>query len=360
MKLQFMALDENAWQAVGMGSSREENRREICRVEDIGEKSIPGYFPIVVVTHIDVSIVESIAVVASKIGKFILIFPDNDRNFSHTLALSDSSITMIPVVIESLPTISISMVVGDLETLFSPVAENEIYFGDVPVEKILQKDRYCSFIEAEGKNLKEAALSLVRKSWEIYSSSAVALIIYSHPDIPLLLIDEILDLVESRISPQIPFVVRTFGDPKMGREVRLSLCMARYLPPGTTIQSLIEKEETYLMKAGVILDYFARSVISGEQADSLATDNGIDPKDLYTLYTIFYEYPVNITNLLKKMRLSSSKEERVKILSETIAENVLDDTFVDEVSAIFSIPLEEIRQEVEKISEAGSQTVEGE
>ena len=347
MKLRCMALDPNAQQALQISLSGD---REIYKVDNFDISSLlsgSDAINLIVTSHIDDEALKLLELIKDIDAKNILIYPDSAESSKLIDKLFEMKIIPSPIKIESLTTIALSSTLDIFIDILVELKDEDIIFG---IENIVDifKDRYfVSTWTQSGSSIESAMLRLVRGVWEIGSAYGIAMAIHVPPQMTLITLDELLDLIESRIPGEAKLYIVYKNDLGKDEKPYINLLMSRYLPKGASFQEYLDKENGYLSKIALIIDWFNSGALNGAQADMLAQDNGIDPSELQKIYSIVYEYPQNIASIIKELREAPNDTFKIDIIVNAVKEGIIDTIILEELAHTHHLPIDLIVKKME-------------
>lgn len=347
MDIRFIALDNKAMQAIeacGNTISQRAFRADISNIPVIAQKDT---ISVMVSSALTQDLVNKVVGLSARSEYSMLVYPGGGEADEYSARLLTTGIVPVAVRRDSLVTISVSQTLEMIEDIFGHGNDDDIIFTEEEPRKLIERGKYGFFVKEESRNIRDSALYLVRKHWELQSASAVALSLHLYPGTPLTVIDEVLDLIESRMEPSAKFYAECKFDLAEGERPSIVCMMSRYLPKGTSFQDEIDKAGSYLSKAAKIVDLYAREALSSAQANALATDNGIDPDDLQTLYMVAYRYNLEIVDLMRKLRNSSSNEERVELVAQALKDEFIEPSILEELVFIYGLSVESVLRRAE-------------
>lgn len=347
MKLRCMALDPNAEQALQISLSGDKDRLGIESFDISALATGEDAVNLIVSSHLDNESVKLLDPLKQITAKNILIYPDSEESAKLIKSIILSNIIPSPIQIESLTTLALSSTLDILIDILTEPKDEDIIFGVENPTEIFRNEYFVSTWSQSGISIESCMLSTVRSVWEIQSAYGIAMVIHVHPEMTLITLDELLDLVESRISSNSKLYIVYKNDLSKEEKPYITLILSRYLPKNTSFQELLDKEEGYLSKVAMIIDWFNSGVINAVQAELLAKDNGIEPGDLEKVYNIVYEYPERVAETIKELREAPNDTFKIDIIAKSVKEGVVDTVILEELAYTHNLPIELIVKKVE-------------
>lgn len=347
MKLRCMALDPNAKQALEISLSGD---KEIYMVDDFDISNLArgdDAINLIITSHLDRDSIRLLEPIKDIDAKNILLYLDTPSSANLINELISLDIIPAPIQIESLATLAISSTLDIFIDILSEPKDNDIIFGIENPAKILKKGYFVSTWMQKGKSIESSMLSLVRTIWQMQSAYGIAMAIHVPPEMSLITLDELLDLLESRISPNSKLYVVYKNDLAKDEQPYINMLISRYLPKDTSFQELLDKEDNYLAKVALLVDWFANGVLSSNQAEMLAKDNAIEINDLQKIYSIIYDYPQKVANIIKELREASSDNSKIDIIVSALKEGIVDSVILEELAHTHNLPLDLIIKKIE-------------
>ncbi len=347
MKLRAMALDPNAQQALQISLSGD---REIYKVDNFDISSLVSgsdAINIIVTSHLDNESLKLLELIQDIDAKNILIYPDSEESSKYINRLFEIKIIPSPIKIESLTTVALSSTLDIFIDIISEPKDEDIIFGIYNIEDIFRDNFFVSTWTQSGSSIESAMLKLVRGAWEIGSAYGIAMAIHVPPEMTLITLDELLDLIESRISSNTKLYIVYKNDLSQDEKPYINLILSRYLPKDTSFQDFLDKEEGYLSKMALIIDWFNSGALNGTQADMLAKDNGIEPSDLQRVYSIVYEYPQSVASIIKELREAPNDTYKIDIIINAVKDGVIDTIILEELAHTHNLPIDLIVKKME-------------
>ncbi len=347
MKLRCMALDPNAEQALQISLSGDKDRFSIESFEisalAVGEYAVN----LIVSSHLDNESVKMLEPTKQISAKNILIYPDSDESAKLINSIISANLIPSPIQIESLTTLALSSTIDIFIDILSEPRDEDIIFGVENPSEIFRDNYFVSTWLQSGNSIESCMMSMVRSVWEMQSAYGIAMVIHVHPEMTLITLDELLDLVESRIPSQSKLYIVYKNDLSKDEKPYITMIMSRYLPKNTSFQELLDKEDGYLSKVAMIIDWFNSGVINATQAELLAKDNAIEPSDLEKVYSIVYEYPENIAETIKELREAPDDAFKIDIIAKSVKDGVIDTIILEELAYTHNLPIDLIVKKVE-------------
>ena len=347
MKLRCMALDPNAKQALEISLSGD---KEIYMVDDFDISNLArgdDAINLIITSHLDRDSIRLLEPIKDIDAKNILLYLDTPSSANLINELISLDIIPAPIQIESLATLAISSTLDIFIDILSEPKDNDIIFGIENPAKILKEGYFVSTWMQKGKSIESSMLSLVRTIWQMQSAYGIAMAIHVPPEMSLITLDELLDLLESRISPNSKLYVVYKNDLSKDEQPYINMLISRYLPKDTSFQELLDKEDNYLAKVALLVDWFANGVLSSNQAEMLAKDNAIEINDLQKIYSIIYDYPQKVANIIKELREASSDNSKIDIIVSALKEGIVDSVILEELAHTHNLPLDLIIKKIE-------------
>ena len=174
--------------------------------------------------------------------------------------------------------------------------------------------------------------------------------IHVAPEMTLITLDELLDLIESRITPQTKIYIVYKNDLAKDEKPYINLLFSRYLPQNSSFQDVLDKEEGYLSKVALIVDWANSNIINIAQAEQLAKDNGIEVDDLYKIHGLIYDYPQVVAKAIKDLREAQNSESRVDIIAKSLKDGSIDTIILEELAHTYNLSVDSILEKVEMLS----------
>ena len=349
MKLRCMALDPNAEQALQICLSGDKDRLKL-NIESFDISSLAvgkDAVNLIISSHLDEETITLLKPLKEINAKNILIYPDNVESFKLINKIESINLIPAPIEIESLTTIGLSSTLDTFIDILLEPEDDDIIFGIENPADIFRENFFVSTYSQSANRIESAMLSMVRNIWEIQSAYSIAMAIHVYPDMSLITLDELLDLLESRIPPEAKLYIVYKNDLAQDEKPYISLLLSRYLPRDTSFQTLLDKEDGYLSKIALIIDWFNEGVINGYQADMLAKDNAIEPNDLKKIYDIVYEYPQNIAEVIKELREAPDESSKIDIIIKSIKDGIVDTLIIEELAKTHKLPIDLIIKKME-------------
>ncbi|WP_456380417.1 hypothetical protein [Hydrogenimonas sp.] len=336
-KLRFIAMDETAMQALEMTNLRQGSRIEEGRVQSFRSSSGSGV-SVFVASRLDEEVVEKIAGFS---GKGILLFPDPGEPVPLLEKLMQSSLTLVPVKLESLATLSFSHAVKSVETLFLEGSDQDFELGEEDLFDVLEPHTLHRFHYTEGRQLREAVLRMAHRVRSIRRIESVAYILEVPANTALFALDEAIDVLEIAVPPESPlfFAIRFV---KGASHVRITAAIAAKGHGVSEIQQRIDAHPTYLGKTMVIVEYFANGKIDEKRMEELCRENGIEPEDADRLYDFLYVRGDETAELMRKLRTAGSDGERIEAIAKALADNFIEVRILEELANLYRLPADRI------------------
>ncbi len=308
--------------------------------------------PVIVSVDVDENIINSIKRVSLKRENIIFIYPGSDEANRLTAELLNESVILIPAVVDTLKAVAISNSVSSLEKFISVQKSNEIVSEDFTIENFLKPGYYYTFFESDGKNIKEATVRFVRRYWEIGSATQIALMIETSQSKSLMDIVETIEVIESRTDIHTTLHYRTKHNSGLGSITRLTALTARYLPPGNSIQKMLEKESSYLVKLTIIAQEVYNNHITPNQAENLCFDNGLAYEDLNIIYKVIYSIPQSCALLIRKLKeTKDDKPKQIEAIAYALIEGDIDISIIEELTLTYELNIDEVLEKTKILIE---------
>ena len=350
MKLRCMALDSNANQALEISLSKEK-RKYIINGFDISSLATgKGAINLIVSSHLNSELLKSIEALKGVEAKNILIYPDSQDSSKLVNDIIALNLIPSPIKIESLTTLALSTALDIYIDILIDDKEDNIIFGEEEPSEIFKEGYFVSSWSQSASSIESCMLSITRRVWELYSSYGVAMAIHVAPEMTLITLDELLDLIESRITPQTKIYIVYKNDLAKDEKPYINLLFSRYLPQNSSFQDVLDKEEGYLSKVALIVDWANSNIINIAQAEQLAKDNGIEVDDLYKIYGLIYDYPQVIAKAIKDLREAQNSESRVDIIAKSLKDGSIDTIILEELAHTYNLSVDSILEKVEMLS----------
>jgi len=350
MKIIFTAFDTNSQQALEMSINGKRGLQNEGIFDVSKLKAGDDILNVILSSHLDESVIDTLDIhkKAYMDKKIIIFYQDSQEASNLSSKLINMGLIPAPVNSSSLATISLSNAIETLLDIFAQGDDEDIFYGEENPIEIFQPYQFISTILYRASKIEECMLKLVREVWELNTATAIAMTIHTYPNTPIAIFDELLDLLESRIDSNNKLYVIYKRDLSSDEEPYINLLFSRYLPRGSSFQDLISKEDSYLSKASNIIDLFTNGAITASQADMLAIENDIPPKDLEILYTIAYIIPKETSLLIKSLREATDDEQRIDIIVDAIKKGDVDTSILEELALSYSLSIDAIVKKIEE------------
>ncbi len=319
--IQVISLDETAHQALDLAELSKFDQILRSSFEKLSSVMIGEYHHIVVLSQLTDKIAEKMISELSHSEDPIVILPSSVRDREEVKQLLLGGIRVIIAPSDTLLSISLSHALEIIKSIFyGNETENEIDLDHSDIYEVIKKSTITEFHKSSGTDLSTTMMRLFNIPQGLDDVAGAIILFTAHEDRSILEISESMDIAETKLPEEAYVLFATRNNTFDLQNATITCLISRYYNFELDLQKEINESESYLGKVSVIVDAFAQSVVTGDEADLLADRNGLNLNDMNAIYTVAYTQPMETVKLIE-MLVDETIDSNRKI--EAIADVVL-------------------------------------
>lgn len=343
--LQVIALDKVSHQALDLAELTRFEETVKTEPKLLSSVTITDYHQIFVLAELSDETISEIEEELSQVDEPIVLLPVTVKESEHVRQLLLIGTRIIFAPSDSLVSVSLSQILKVLELMFyGKGIETEIAVDHQDIYTVLKKGTISEFHEGSGSNTVTTMISVmnVPKSFKDVSS---AFVLYEvHKDFSLMEIAESMNMLLEDILPEdCELIFATRNTHTNMDYVKITCMVTRYYDFASALQKEITAAESYIDKVSVIVDAYAREVITNEEAEVLAERNTLYMKDLKAIYHVAYTQPIEMVELLRMMQDEQvGTQRKVEAIADVVLNESFDVDVAEEIAKMQKLSIDEI------------------
>jgi hypothetical protein len=342
--IEIVALDSSAGQAIDLAEPIRFDNVIKTDLKHFSEKITHGYRQILLLSKLDTSIFSEIKDKLSKLEEPIIILPQQTKQSEEIKQLVLMGVRILFTSSENITMFSLSQTLRILQMVFyENDSDMEVSVNHSDIYEVIGKGTVTEFLEESGSNVSTVMMNTINTPKSFSDTYGVITLFEISETLPLIQIAEALDIIEDVLPETSSIVFVTRNIQKKLKDIKITCMVSRYIDFTLSLQKEINNAETYMEKVALIIDAFASGIIDGEEADFIALRNDLAPKDLHAIFTVAYDTPSEIVNLMKHLREEKvSIDEKEEALAKALVETSIDPDLIEEIAITHKLSTENI------------------
>ncbi len=342
--IQVITFDEVSHRAVDMAEIEKFDSVSKVEPKQLSSAIIEDYHQILVLEKPTEETIHQIAEQFETMNEPIAIVPDAYRESEEVKNMLLMGIGVILCESEPLTSLSLANMLNKIDLVFYTADEDaDIRADHEDIYEVLGRGTLIESYEESGSDVSAVTLSLFNDPKGFKDAYGAYIIFEVHEDLPALKIAEAMEIAEGLIGEDAFIIFATRTNQREKESVKVSALISRLFNFKIQIQEAIDESTSYLSKASVIVDEYAKGTIDNNEADMMAKYNNIEFDDLKSVYNMAYEIPFQIVRAMRRSRDKSvSQERREEAMADLLMESDVDADILEEIALSHHLSIENI------------------
>lgn len=343
--IQVIALDTVAHQALDSAELSKFFETKKSDVTHLSSVSVSDYHQIYVLSELGDDIMDKLNNELDDTKEPIVLLPETlkETNNLKRLLLTGTRVIFSPS--DSLVSISLSQTLQKLELMFyGNGGKMEISIEHQDIYSMLKAGTISEFYESSGSDMVTSMMHIMNVPRRFEDIVSGYILFEVCEDLPIMEIAEAMNIVEENIPEDSALIFATRNTITDENDIKITCLISYDYDFGNFLQKEIRKAESYFDKVSIIVDAYAENVLNEEEVEQLAHKNSLHMKDIKAIYRIVYTQPENMIALLRMMQDENVNTQRkLEAIADVVVEGNMNPNVAEEIAKMQKLSIDDIR-----------------